>query len=247
MRMPAAISEEKPANNLASLTMSDALNRLMGELIGQWQLSPTFKDLEQYGIRPLDRVLFYGPPGNGKTVASQVIANKLDCPLYRVCCEALLVSSFGGTQKNIAEVLDWMAAQGTAVVLWDECESLFPDRSTAGGGECTRELVSSMQIFWQRLDRWQTPQLFVLATNLIDRIDPALSSRIELQLEFGPPTQQQALDVLAYWTEVFHEYGSADWSPPMREQIDRNILPESFRSLWQLISSAVRSHVCKGA
>lgn len=243
-KMPPALTLEKPSSSLASLTISESLQRISDELITQWRMLPAFKPLRSYGIRPLDRALFYGPPGNGKTVASQLIASKLNCPLYRVCCESLLTSSFGGTQSNLSTVMDWIGSQGTAVVLWDECESLFPDRSSSGQDSCTRELVSTMQIFWQRLDRWETPQMFLMATNLIDRLDSALVSRIDLRLEFGPPTQQQALDVLAYWSEVFHEYGSDHWAAGLRDRIESGVLPASFRELWQSIACNVRNHVC---
>jgi len=242
-KLPTALVLEKPSNNLAALTVNDSLLVLSNTLIAQWKNASAFKELQRYGIRPLDRALFFGPPGNGKTMSAQLIASKLDCPLYRVCCETLLTSEFGGTQKNLSNVMNWLARQPLAVVLWDECESLFPSRSASGSDACTREIVNTMQIFWQRLDRWETPQLFLLATNLIDHLDPALVSRIDLKLEFGPPTKEQALNVLEYWSEVLHEYGAEVWSKQIREKIEVNELPESFRELWQSITTEVRSHV----
>lgn len=245
--LPTGLTLEKPANNLASLVTSDALQRLSDVLISQWSNVDAFVPLRSYGIRPIDRALFFGPPGNGKTVAAQLIANRLECPLYRVCCEGLISSAFGATPANVGNVLDWLSRAGQAVVLWDECESLFPNRSASVQDSCTRELVSAMQIFWQRLDRWSTPQLFLLATNMIERLDPALISRIDLRLEFGPPTECQALDVLEYWAELLHEYGADDWAPMLRLDIARGNLPASFRDLWQGITTAVRQHVCSEA
>ena len=241
--MPSPLTLEKPALNLAALTSNNSLDRLTTELIGQWERVDDFAALQKYGIRPLNRALFYGPPGNGKTMAAQLVASKLDCPLYRVRCESLLTSAFGGTEQLLTEVMDWIAEQPMSVVLWDECESIFPDRSTGESDSCTRALINTMQIFWQRLDRWSTPQMFLMATNLIGRLDSALSSRVELQLEFGPPTKQQALDVLTYWREVFHEYGSDVWGEVIRKEIESNALPSSFRDLWQSISGFVRDFV----
>lgn len=104
-------------------------------------------------------------------------------------------------------------------------------------------MTSAMTVFWQRLDRWTTPQLFLMATNMIERLDPALVSRIDLRVEFGPPTQQQALDVLAYWREVLHEYGSQQWAPLLHAPIADGRLPVSFRELWQSIAGATRNYV----
>lgn len=241
--MPSTLTVEPEATHLASLALSSGMESIKSQIIHQWQRIDAFKPLLQHGIRPIDRALFYGPPGNGKTVASRWIAKELGCPLYRVRCEALMTSSFGGTEKNVSDVMDWLEKQSTAVVLWDECESLLPNRQGMNDDACSRAVISSMQIFWQRLDRWSSPQLFLLATNMVEKIDAALSSRVDLQIEFGPPTVQQSLDVLEYWCEVFHEYGSDEWGKRLRDRIESRTFPESFRMLWQSISSEVRQWV----
>jgi hypothetical protein len=103
-----------------------------------------------------------------------------------------------------------------------------------------RELNSAMALFWQYLDRWEAPTLFVLATNLPDRMDAALLSRIDLQLEFGPPTPSQASSVIGYWSEALHEFGGGEWGP---ELADHDRPWESFRSLFYAIQQRVRAWV----
>lgn len=246
-RLPAALTLEKPASNLASLAIGDGLARLSSELVMQWEHLELFRPLRTHGIRPLDRALFFGPPGNGKTMSAQVVAARLKCPLYRVCCDSLLDSAFGQTQKNLIEIMDWLAAQPKCVVLWDECETIFPSRQQSSSDACSAAITNTMQLFWQRLDRWETPQLFLLATNMIDRVDSALLSRCELQIEFGPPTLAQALQVLEYWEEVFHAYHPHIWGGVLRKAFESGQLPSSFRALWQSISSSVRSVVISQA
>lgn len=243
---PAALSREKDATNLGSLSLSDGMLEFTDVLLSQWTKLDEFAPLAQHGIFPVNRALFYGPPGNGKTVASQYIARRLGCPLYRVCCEAMITSLLGETTTTVGGIMDWLSEQPLCVVLWDEVEAIFPSREISGGGDCAREITNAMTVFWQRLDRWTSPQLFLLATNMRDRLDPALCSRIDLQLEFGPPTKQQALDVLIYWAETLHEYGSDQWAPTIAKPIERNQLPTSFRALWQSIAHAVRVHVARG-
>lgn len=239
-QMPGALTREKPAANLAALVMNSSLDRLTVDLISQWQKRDRFDDVRKHGIRPLDRALFYGPPGNGKTMSAQLVAAKLGCPLYRVRCESLITANFGGVQKNMSDVMDWLARQPLAVVLWDECESLFPNRGKSNADACTTALINTMQIFWQRLDRWESPQVFLLATNLIERLDSALLSRIELQIEFGPPTREQCSKVIDYWSEIFHQYDPEVWGSALVKRINNGELPESFRELWQVISCSVR-------
>lgn len=240
---PVHIIEEKPAKNLASLVRNEALDELTAALIHQWKIRDQFAGVAEFGIRPIDRALFYGPPGNGKTMAAAMIAKEIGCKMFRVPCEGLITSALGGTEANMANVLNWIAKQGTAVVLFDECEAIFPNRSSSGADQCAQTITRAMQIFWQRLDRWESPQLFLLATNLLDRLDPALLSRMELQLEFSPPTVDQALKVVEYWAEVLHEYGAEHWAAAFELKIQGGVMPASFRELWQWVSHAVRFHI----
>lgn len=239
---PPQIVEEKPAKNLASLVKNEALDNLTAALIHQWNIREAFHEVMEFGIRPIDRALFYGPPGNGKTMAAQMIAKEIGCPLYRVSCENLITASLGGLEKNMAAVLDWIACQEMAVVLFDECEAVFPSRQD-GGSDCAQAITRGMQVFWQRLDRWESPHLFLLATNLIHQLDAALLSRLELKLEFAAPNKEQAEKVVAYWMEVLHEYGADQWGPQLIDQLKSGRTPESFRSLWQSIADSVRRHI----
>ncbi len=240
--LPEGLTEEKPATNLASLAATPALNELQELVLAQWKHAETFKALAKHGIRPVDRLLFYGPPGNGKTMASQWLAKQIGCPLYRVRCESLVNAYLGQTTSNVGNLMAWLERTAQCVVLFDEVEMLFQSRERSNGN-VGRELNNAMGVFWQYLDRWQAPTLFVLATNMRDRLDPALLSRIDLQLEFGPPSREQAAGVANYWAERLHEYGGAEWGP----KLDDGRVWESFRSLFHAVQWHVRDYVTKGA
>lgn len=238
--MPVGIVEEPPGRNLDSLVKSDALECLQETLVHQWTIRDAFADVAVYGIKPTTMALFHGPPGNGKTMAAKMLAKITGAPLYRVACESLIASYLGKTESNMATILSWLERQGEAVVLFDECEAIFSRRD--GGGECSKTISRAMQVFWQAVDRWDSPQMFLLATNLIDQVDPAVLSRCELKLEFKGPTKQQALLVVDYWAEVLHEHGAEGWAAGLRQEI-KKASPISFRSLWQQISDSVRRFI----
>ena len=241
--MPSGIVLEKPGRNLDALTQTTALQSLQATLIHEWKIRDAFSSVEKYGIRPTTLALFYGPPGNGKTMAAKMLASVVEAPLYRVSCENLLQSYLGQSEKNIRDVMDWLATVGEAVVLFDECESLFRSRKDNANG-CSQAIVRTMQVFWQAVDRWESPQMFLLATNRIQDIDDALLSRCETKLEFVGPTKEQALLVLDYWAETLHDHGSEDWAPVVRKKITRT-LPVSFRELWQSIAHSVREWIIR--
>lgn len=145
------LTVEKPVGNLASLAITPPLQQLLNLVVNQRRCMKQFKNLAKFGIYPTRQVLFYGPPGNGKTFACNWLSNKLGIPLYRVRCEALVNSHLGQTSKNMANVMEFLAANGDAVVLLDEIESIFMAR-TDGGGSCAQAITSAMTVFWQYLD-----------------------------------------------------------------------------------------------
>jgi len=242
MNQPATITTEKPAGNLASLALTSPLKHLFNTVIRQRAALAQFKALAKFGIYPTRQVLFYGPPGNGKTFACQWIANKLSLPLFRVRCEALVDSLLGATAKNVAEAMEWLAKNGDSVVLLDEIESIFMARSD-GGGSCAHAYHSAMAVFWQYLDRWTGNHLFVAATNMPDKIDKALLSRFEIKLEFGPPAEDQVRSVISYWSEALHQFGGDAWGKSLIELVEGGHEFVSFRELWQTIQRAVIEHV----
>ena len=236
--LPNGVTLEKAARNLASLVMTETIEAMRQIVLSQWKHKDDFANLAKFGIRPVDRLLFFGPPGNGKTLTAGWIAKQFDVPFYRVRCEALINAHLGRTAANIGDVMEWLQSQRRCVVLFDEVEMLFPSRTFATDN-CAKELQSAMGVFWQYLDRWEAQTLFILATNMPDRLDPALVSRIDLQMEFGPPTPAQASAVAQYWAETLHEYGGAEWLPA----IDDGQRWESFRALFQAVQMHVRQFV----
>lgn len=239
--LPRGVTLEKPGRNLDSLTQTESLKMLKATLIHEWNLRDKFEPVVQFGIRPTTLALFYGPPGNGKTMSAKLLASEIDAPLYRVSCEGLLASHLGESEKNMGQVMDFLATAGQCVVLFDECEALFRSRSQSGG-ECSKAIANTMQVFWQAVDRWESPQMFLLATNLREELDDALLSRCEIQIEFVGPSREQAQMVLAYWREVLHEYGADQWGPKL-ETVIKKRQPVSFRQLWQQIQHEVRQHI----
>jgi ATP-dependent 26S proteasome regulatory subunit len=245
-KLPPGLVLEKSPAFVPRMVMTPELHTVVREVILQWQHRKQFAGLLKFGIRPLDRLLFYGPPGNGKTMACQWMCQQLGVPLYRVQCERLVGAYLGETAKALARVTEHLSAlTAPALCLFDEVESIFVDRAAADG-QCDRERGSALTVFMQALDRWQAPTLIVMCTNLIQQVDRALLSRVEMKLEFQGPTPEQAREVVEYWCELLCEHGADDWGPRFVAQLDQGNMPESFRQLTQLIGRAARDWVAGG-
>lgn len=62
--------------------------------------------LKHLGIRPMSGILFYGPPGCGKTKLAHAIANETGVPFYKISATEL-VSGISGEAKFLFVVLFW--------------------------------------------------------------------------------------------------------------------------------------------
>ena len=126
---------------------------------------------------------FSGPSGTGKTFASEVVANALGWPLYRVDLGLLVSKYIGETEKNLNALFD--AADGRQVVLlFDEADSLFSKR---GEIKEARDRYANMEVshLLSRIERHRGP--CILTTNLRKNIDSAFTRRFQMVIDFPRP------------------------------------------------------------
>src|SRR5262245_21051181 len=73
-------------------------------------------------------VLFSGPPGTGKTMAAEVIANELGLDLYKIDLSQVVSKYIGETEKNLDRIFG-AAEDANAILFFDEADALFGKRS----------------------------------------------------------------------------------------------------------------------
>lgn len=119
------------------------------------------------------RMLFLRPPGTGKTMAAEFIANELRLDLYRVDLSAVVSKYIGETEKNLAEVFDRAEAMG-AVLFFDEADALFGGRSDE---QDAHDRYANLEISYllQRIELYRG--LVILAANQGTHMDPAFVRR----------------------------------------------------------------------
>jgi len=148
--------------------------------------------LRSYGMRASGKILFFGPPGCGKTLAAEVIACELDLPLAIVRLDALVSSYLGETAANLRKVFDFIA-QYPLVALFDEFDALGKERAdNAEHGELRRVVNAVLQM----MDAYQGKSLIIAATNHEQILDSAVWRRFDDTLEFPLPTPELLPQVL---------------------------------------------------
>jgi SpoVK/Ycf46/Vps4 family AAA+-type ATPase len=148
--------------------------------------------LRSYGMKPSGKVIFFGPPGCGKTLAAEVIAFELDRPLAIVRLDALVSSFLGETAANLRKVFDFIAKH-PLVVLFDEFDAIGKERGdSAEHGELRRVVNAVLQM----MDAYDGSSLILAATNHENILDSAIWRRFDEAIEFPLPDQKQLISLL---------------------------------------------------
>ena len=74
-------------------------------------------------------ILLYGPPGTGKTLVAKAIAHELGVRFFTITPSMIFGSYMGESERNVREIFtELRACKNGAVLLVDECESIFGKR-----------------------------------------------------------------------------------------------------------------------
>lgn len=193
--LPLATVEE-PDLGLDAVVLPDAVRetlRLLIEDVGRRE------ELATWGLPPKRKVLFFGPPGCGKSVTARALAGELALPLLYVRFDALISSYLGETAANMRRLFDF-ARLRPWVVLFDEFDAIGKSRDDpVEHGELKRVINSLLQL----MDGMIGPSLLIAATNHEHMLDAALWRRFDEIARFDPPDQHQRLAQLRLFLRGF--------------------------------------------
>lgn len=83
---------------------------------------------EKFGMSPSKGVLFYGPPGCGKTLLAKAIANECQVNFISVKGPELLNMWFGQSEANVRNVFDKARQAAPCILFFDELDSIAQKR-----------------------------------------------------------------------------------------------------------------------
>ncbi|CBZ49944.1 hypothetical protein NCLIV_004280 [Neospora caninum Liverpool] len=130
----------------------------------------------KFGLAPSKGVLFYGPPGCGKTLLAKAVANECKANFISVKGPELLTMWFGESEANVRDLFDKARAAAPCVIFFDEMDSIAKARGsgTGGGGEAADRVIN--QILTEIDGIGKRKPIFVIgATNRPDILDPAVT------------------------------------------------------------------------
>ena len=188
------------------------------------------------GLAPRGRLLFYGPPGCGKTLAAHVMAGVLSRPLVTVRFDAIVSSLLGETASNLRAVFDFVSC-GEWVVLFDEFDAIGKDRDNAfEHGELKRVVNTLLQL----MDAFRGNSVLIAATNHEGLLDSAVWRRFDLLIPFGLPGPQDRILLLRHYLASFDTQGLRI------ENLARQLAQASGGDIERVAQSAARQAVLDG-
>jgi len=161
--------------------------------------------------------LFSGPPGTGKTMVAGLIARALDLELYQVDLSQVISKWVGETEKQLARVFD-AAEQGHGLLLFDEADALFGQRTSEVKGAVDRYANLEVNYLLQRVEAFGG--ITILTTNLDAGIDRALKRRLAGHVVFGLPDEDERV---ALWRRL-----TATSRAPLDPALDFGQLSRAF-------------------
>lgn len=132
----------------------------------------------------INKFLFYGSPGTGKTETVKQIARILDRNLYIADFSSLIDSKLGQTQKNIVsffEEINSCNSLDKIIVLFDEIDSIILDRTNSND---LREMGRATSTFLKELDNLNENAIIFATTNLYSHFDKAILRRFDAKVSF---------------------------------------------------------------
>jgi len=130
---------------------------------------------KKYMLTPSTGVLFYGPPGCGKTLLAKAIANNCGANFISIKGPELLTMWFGESEANVREIFDKARQAAPCILFFDELDSIARARGGGGGdaGGAGDRVIN--QILTEMDGIESKKNVFIIgATNRPDILDPAI-------------------------------------------------------------------------
>ncbi len=143
----------------------------------------------------INKYLFQGAPGTGKTEAVKQVARILNRDILMVNSSGVIDSKLGNTSKNIEQLfreINNFSQPQKLIILFDEIDSLALDRTNQ---QDHREMGRATSELLRELDKVRPEIVIIATTNLFDHFDKALIRRFDAVIDFNRYSENDLLEI----------------------------------------------------
>lgn len=151
----------------------------------------------------INKFMFQGAPGTGKTEAVKQLARILDREIYMVDFAAIIDSKLGQSQKNISALfkeINSFVHPEKVIILFDEIDAVALDRTNVND---LREMGRATSAMLRGMDKMNERIVLVATTNLFEYFDKALVRRFDSIINFNRYSQEDLLSIAEEFLNKF--------------------------------------------
>jgi SpoVK/Ycf46/Vps4 family AAA+-type ATPase len=234
-----SVAGKHDANNWEKLTFKTLqTNKTAGEKFTHYPFNPAYVNINENldamvsGLKRTGegRMVFFGPPGTGKTSLAHYLAKSIGKELIQKDAASLQSCWLGETEKLIHQAFE-QAKKQKAILFLDEADSFLTSRATHARSWETSQVNQLLQ----EMEKFNG--ILIMSTNLIDRLDEAAARRFDYKIRFDYMNHAQRVTFFENWLQTqgtLDNYDSALYQTRL-QSLDR-IVPGYF----QLLSRKVR-------
>lgn len=148
----------------------------------------------QYNIPVSKGILFFGPPGCGKTFFAKVVASECNTSFFTINGPELLSSNVGESERNLRKVFRDAREAKPSIIFFDEIDAIAQKREASeGSAKLINQLLTEMDGM-ESLDG----VIVIAATNRPGVLDTALirAGRFDTKIYIGMPDNTARADML---------------------------------------------------
>lgn len=142
-------------------------------------------------LKPGFRVLFYGDPGTGKTLAASLLGKYTERPVFRVDVSMLVSKYIGETEKQLAKLFD-KAENKNWILFFDEADAIFGKRTNVRDAH-DKYANQEVSYLLQKIETFSG--LIILASNFKNNMDKAFTRRFQSWIKFSNPKYEERLRI----------------------------------------------------
>lgn len=152
---------------------------------------------EAWGLMQPAGVLLWGPPGCGKTLVAQAVANEAQASFILINGPEILNKYVGESERAVREVFQRARASTPCILFFDEIDSIAISRSGASH-EASSRIVATLLAELDGVNNRRG--VYVIGTtNRPDKIDSAMlrPGRLSVRMFVDLPTEDERVDILS--------------------------------------------------
>ncbi len=189
---------------------------------------------EKAGIRQLNGILLFGPPGCGKTLLAKAIATESACNFISIKGPEIFSKWVGESEKAVREIFRKARQAAPSIIYFDEIDAVTSGRGLSEGTHTFASIVNQILVEMDGIESRKSI-VTIASTNRPDIVDPAFlrPGRFDRLIYVEPPDIEARLKILEVHTKKM----------PLTEDISLKMLAEKTEGY----SGADLENVCREA